>query len=154
MNVSTPTATGPSEPEDLPRGVTRHEHGRTRGFLVRKAGVRRLFSDGVHGGFAEARAAALEFHASVPVVERSRKRVPGYGYVKRVRVRYRSASGQEKQYDAWQAWFWDAEGKMESTKWSIDEHGSELAERACQAWLDEKRSGLSTAELPELAEAG
>lgn len=134
--------------ELLPRGVTRHEYDRTRGYLVRcyrlEEGVstcwlRRLFSDGVYGGREGARMAALEFHA-YHQTPREKKRTGGYGYVRLSRETWTTSTGERRSYVCWKAWHWDDDGKPSSTKWSVDQHGSDEARRRCESWLDGKRS--------------
>jgi hypothetical protein len=139
--------------EQLPRGVKRHEYNRTRGYLVRcyrlEEGIstcylRRLFSDGAYGGRAAARAAALECHAQHQVA-REKKRTNGYGYVRCERVGWKTATGECRSYLAWRVYHWDDEGKFTSTKWSIDQHGSDEAKRRCEEWLDAKRGVITEA---------
>jgi hypothetical protein len=145
----------------LPRGITRYEHRRTRGFLVRiyrselgDKPLRKLFSDGVYGGKALALGAACSWqraqHDAWPPAPRDKKRTPGYGYIQRAIRSYRTASGELRQYEALVAYFWDAEGQLGSTSWSIDTHGEEVARELCEDWLAESRRLLT----PELAEAG
>lgn len=149
----------------IPRGISRHEYGRARGWLVRvyrtedgqQKCARRLFSDGVHGGELEALEAAITWHGEQQesLAPRARKRHPGYGYVQRGRRSYRTASGEVRSYDAFVALFWDETGRLNSTSYGVEAHGEDGAEARCQAWLDGERSALSwrTGE-PELAQAG
>jgi hypothetical protein len=146
----------------IPRGITRHEYDRARGWLVRvqrtvdgrQKCARRLFSDGVHGGELGALDAAVlwqrEQQEGYP--PRERKRLAGYGYVQRGVRRYRAASGELRSYEAFVAWFWDDAGRPSSTSWSIPEHGAEEAEARCLAWLENERAELGAAE--PLAQAG
>lgn len=145
-------------PDDLPRGISRFEHGRTRGFLVRipKSGkrLRKLFSYGVHQGELGAFLAALAWRDAQLEGEspgpRVRKRVPGYGYIQRTRRSYRTEAGELRQYEAFVAWFWDDAGPR-STSWSIEQHGEATAYEACEDWLAEQRGRLPA---PTLARAG
>lgn len=137
--------------ERVPRGITRHEYGRAQGWLARVyrlvEGVsscvgRRLFSDGVYGGRAEALAAAIAWREaeleSLPVA-RAVKRVGGYGYVRRAWRRRKTASGVAREYEVFEANVWDHEGNPASTAWSIERHGESEARARCEAWLAEKR---------------
>lgn len=147
----------------IPRGITRHEYGRARGWLVRvyrteggeQKCARRLFSDGVHGGELGALDAAIswqnEQQDSVP--SRERKRLPGYGYVQRAFRSYRTASGELRSYDAFVAWFWDADGVANSTSYGVEAHGAEAAEARCRRWLDAERAALGARRV-ELAQVG
>ncbi len=142
----------------IPRGITRHEYGRARGWLVRvyrteggeQKCARRLFSDGVHGGELEALEAAIVWHGaqqeSVP--PRERKRTPGYGYVQRGLRSYRTVSGELRSYEAFVAWFWDARGRLNSTSYGIEAHGAERAESLCHQWLDAERAALTWPAAP------
>jgi hypothetical protein len=144
-------------PEELPRGITLHVYGRTRGFLARvyrtEDGVerpaRKLFSWGAYGGVTEALAAAVAWQSAQkkarPPIVREQKRVPGYGYVTRGQRSYRDAEGQQRYYPAFIAWFWDADGKPNQTSYSILEHGEAEAERLCYAWLRRERQMLDLA---------
>lgn len=144
------------------RGVSRYAYGRTKGWLARvyrtvgggeQQAVRRLFSDGVHGGYQAAYDAAeawvIATRESAPEA-RPTKRVAGYGYVRRALRKYRTASGEVRVYEAFEANVWDHEGKPSSTAWSIERHGEERAKAACEAWLAVKRSSLS----PQLDRCG
>ncbi len=146
----------------IPRGITRHEYGRARGWLVRvqrtvdgrQNCARRLFSDGVYGGELQALEAATlwqrEQQEGLP--PRSRKRLPGYGYVQRGVRRYRTTTGELRSYEAFVAWFWDDAERPSSTSWSIPEHGAAEAEARCHAWLAAERAGLGLHE--PMAQAG
>lgn len=138
----------------LPAGVTCHEYGRTRGYLVRlPAGegakeVRRLFSYGVHGGKEGALAAALAFRQGARPMEapaRASKRVPGYGYVRRTVRRYSLPSGERRQYEAFVAVCWDENGRMQSTNWSVDAHGEGRAQAECERWLERQQAAVAQA---------
>jgi hypothetical protein len=148
----------------LPRGITRYHHCRTRGFIVRVYRVergdkplRKLFSYGVYGGELEAFVAACAWQAAQheiwPPAPRERKRTPGYGYIQRALRSYRKTSGEVESYEAFVAYFWDAELALRSTSWSIEAHGEALAHELCEDWLAECRGELRSAEL-ELAKAG
>lgn len=150
------------EESSIPRGITRHEYGRARGWLVRVyrtlAGeqkcTRRLFSDGVHGGELAALEAAIRWQSEQQenVPPRERKRTPGYGYVQRALRSYRTASGELRSYDAFVAWFWDADGVANSTSYGVEAHGAEMALARCHQWLASERASLGTSKL-ELAQA-
>lgn len=137
-----------------PRGITRHEYGRARGWLVRvyrtKGGeqkcARRLFSDGVYGGELPALHAAMAWQSEQQenVPPRVSKRPPGYGYVQRGCRSYRTASGELRSYDAFVAWFWDAEGRPNSTSYGVEAHGAEAAEARCRSWLERQRAELES----------
>ena len=142
----------------IPRGVTRHEYGRTSGWLVRvyrtvggeQKCARRLFSDGVYGGELQALDAAIlwqsEQQGSLP--PRERKRTPGYGYVTRGLRSYRTASGELRTYDAFVAWFWDGDGRLNSTSYGIEAHGETEAEARCNQWLARERAELAWTRHP------
>ncbi len=147
----------------VPKGITRYEHSRTRGWLVRvyRSGAvvaRQLFSDGPHGGNEAALAAACRWQAeqelAFPVVARTKKRTPGYGYVQRIERSYRTSSGEMRSYAASAAYFWGLDDEFRSTSWSIDQHGEELAHEMCQDWLAECRSELAELDVEPLARAG
>lgn len=143
---------------DLPRGITRYEYDRTRGYLVRihrtEEGIRtckarRLFSDGVYGSRGEAKRAAVEFHAQMQG-PREKKRTGGYGYVRYSRESWKTATEEVRNYFAWRAWFWDDEGRPSSSKWSVDQHGSDEARRKAEDWLARKQAGEPGVELAEV----
>lgn len=146
----------------IPRGITRHEYGRTRGWLARvyrtvegrQRCLSKLFSDGVYGGYLEALAAAShwqsEQNGAWPPASRV-KRTPGYGYVQKAVRSYRSSSGELRSYEAMEVWFWDAEGRANSTSWSIEKHGEDEATSRCEAWLERSRAELVS---EPLAQAG
>lgn len=157
--MSDPSCRPDSEGAVPPKGITRYEHSRSRGWLVRvyrsgKVVARQLFSDGPHGGSSAALAAAAVWQAAqelaFPVVVRPKKRTAGYGYVQRVERSYRTPGGEVRRYDAFAAYFWDADEELRSTSWSIDQHGEELARELCEDWLGECRQELE----PPLARAG
>jgi hypothetical protein len=140
----------------IPKGVTRYEHSRSRGWLVRvyrlgKVVARQLFSDGPYGGREAALAAAVLWQTaqelSFPVVARSKKRTPGYGYVQRIERSYRTPGGETRRYDAFAAYFWAEADEFRSTSWSIDQHGEELARELCEDWLAECRRELRSEPL-------
>ena len=135
-------------PDELPPGITLHVYGRTRAFLARVyrgQTLRKLFSWGTWGGVEGALEAALSWQReqsdSWPPQDR-RKRVPGYGYVRRGRRSYRDAAGELQHYPAFIAWFWDANGRPNQTSYSIDEHGEANAEARCHAWLERERAAM------------
>lgn len=153
----------PAPVRAAPRGITRYEHSRSRGWLVRvyrqgKVVARQLFSDGPHGGIDEALLAActwqLEQEQAFPVVERPKKRTPGYGYVQRVERSYRTQGGETRRYDAFAAYFWGLDGELRSTSWSIDQHGEELANELCEDWLAECRRSMAEELASPLARTG
>lgn len=141
-----------SESLVIPRGITRHEYGRARGWLVRvyrtengaQKCTRRLFSDGVYGGEIDALEAAIGWHAAEQeaIPPRARKRRPGYGYVQRGMRSYRTASGELRSYDAFVAWFWDGEGRVSSTSYGVEAHGESVANERAHAWLASERAAL------------
>lgn len=150
----------------IPKGITRYEYGRTRGWLARvywtqselsgdrlQKVARKLFSDGVYGGERESLAAAVHWQSEqrASCRPREKKRLPGYGYVQRTTRRYRTVTGELRSYEAFEAWFWDAEERPCSTSWSIDSHGETLAYSRCEAWLEQLRAELA---LEPLARAG
>lgn len=151
----------------IPRGVTRHEYGRARGWLVRvyrteqgsQKCARRLFSDGVYGGDLPALEAAVRWQSEQQenVPPRDKKRAPGHGYVQRGTRSYRTVSGELRSYDAFVAWFWDAEGRPNSTSYGIEANGAEQAEALCRDWLERERRELGEPESErrghELAQA-
>lgn len=137
---------------DVPKGITRQDYGRTRGWLARvyrtvsgaQQCARRLFSDGVHGGEGPALEAAILWQGQQRGTwpPPSKKRTPGYGYVQRTTRSYRTPEGEMRSYDAFEAWFWDAEEKPRSTSWSIPSHGEEGARERCDEWLARCRDEL------------
>lgn len=137
---------------NVPRGITRHEYGRSRGWLVRvyrteqgeQKCSRRLFSDGVYGSELEALGAAIAWHAEQQelVPQRERKRTGGYGYVQRGVRSYRTPTGELRSYDAFVANVWDDAGRLNSTSYGIDAHGAERAEALCHHWLERERAAL------------
>jgi hypothetical protein len=144
----------------IPKGITRQEYGRTRGWLVRvyrtlhgeQQCARRLFSDGVHGGEFEALDAAIEWQR----LQRGtwppppKKRTAGYGYVQRTLRSYRTPAGELRTYDAFEAWFWDADERPRSTSWSIESPGEELAQARCDEWLARCRDELEGEPLAQV----
>lgn len=146
----------------IPKGITRHEYARSKGWLVRvyrtrdgeQRCARRLFSDGVYGGELEALDAATAWQQEQQENSpREKKRTPGYGYVQRAMRSYKTASGV-KSYEAFVAWFWDEQSRLSSTSWSIPTHGENEAEARCEAWLASERAKLAVSYTVPLAQAG
>lgn len=148
----------------IPRGITRYDYGRTRGWLARvyrteerpggekqQSCARKLFSDGVHGSDAAALDAAIDWQQSQPPASREKKRTAGYGYIRKATRRYRVPTGELTSYEAFEAWFWDADERPCSTSWSIDTHGEDVAYERCEEWLERMRAGLAS---EPLAQAG
>lgn len=145
----------------IPRGITRHEYGRTSGWLVRvyrttggeQKCARRLFSDGVYGGELQALDAAIEWQLeqleSRPA--RERKRTAGYGYVYRGLRSYRTVAGELRTYEAFIACFWDAQDRVNSTSYGVEAHGEAEAERRAHDWLERERRQYSWNEPPSIA---
>lgn len=133
-----------------PKGITRYDHARAHGWLARvyrtedgeSTCLRHLFSDRVHGGREAALDAAIAWRRAV-LVPRTSKRIAGYGYVRRALRTYRTATGELRSYEAFEANVWDYEGKQSSTAWSIERHGEERAKAECEAWLAGKRLSMS-----------
>lgn len=142
-----------------PRGITRHEYRKVRGWLARvyrteggeQKCTRRLFSDGVHGGELRALEAAIRWHSEQQenAPPRVSKRTPGYGYIQRGTRSYRAATGEIRTYPAFVAYFWDADGRLQSTSWSIDNHGEDQAKERCESWLAREQASLPSATLAE-----
>lgn len=158
---------GPTGGRVPPRGISRYDYGRAHGWLARvyrtvdgvSTCVRRLFSDGAYGGVEEALDAAIAWrNAQLAVLPEARpsKRVDGYGYVRRALRSYRTASGELKTYEAFEANVWDEQGKPSSTAWSIERHGEARAKAECEAWLAEKRAelGMGDGSSSELGRCG
>lgn len=140
----------------IPKGITRHAYDRTLGWLARVyrngSCLRKLFSDGVYGG----ELAALDAATAWQTEQRRQwpprsKRTPGYGYVRRTRRHYRLSSGELRGYEAFEVWVWDAEGRPNSTSWSIETHGEAVARHRCEVWLEQARQELAA---EPLAQAG
>mgnify|MGYP001586542212 CR=1 FL=1 len=134
-------------PCPLPAGITRHDYGRTRGFLARVycggQCTRRLFSYDKLGGELAAFEAALRWRSEVPRAPEGRKQSGGYGYVQRGLRSYRTATGELRYYDAFIAWFWDAEGKPSSTSYGVAAQGLSRASELCHEWLIGKQAPRS-----------
>ena len=134
-------------PFPLPAGITRHDYGRTRGFLARVYGDgrcrRRLFSYGQLGGELAAFEAATRWQAETRRAPEARKQSGGYGYVQRGLRSYRTVSGEVRYYDAFIAWFWNDEGKPASTSFGVRAHGLDGASELAEGWLARMREAAA-----------
>jgi hypothetical protein len=142
-------------PCPLPAGITRHDYGRTRGFLARVyvggQCSRRLFSYDKLGGEIAALEAALCWQSQTRQAPEARKQSGGYGYVQRGLRSYRTVSGEVRYYDAFIAWFWDEAGKAASTSFGIRAQGHDRARELCDRWLAGMQAALPHETTPSVS---
>ena len=142
----------PTEPELVPRGISRYEYRRARGWLVRverteggeRKTTRRLFSDNRHGGRSGALAAAVAFWQ----VEKTRARQlrikrRSYGYVRLEPAYYETAGGEVRRTESFCARYWNEAGQKSTLRRSCERYGFEGARRLCLDWLAERQRGAS-----------
>lgn len=145
------------KPDPCLRNITRIDHGRGRSWWVRfeRDGtlLQASFSDRQHGGCHNALRAAQrwrdEVEARLPP-PRGGNRVgmarmikpPGYHYLKRTPVSFRTPAGDLQHYDAWLCWLRVEDRKAKATRWSVDKHGDAAARAGCERWLEHQMQAL------------
>jgi hypothetical protein len=129
--------------------ITRLDYNRTHAYWVRfqmqlpgkqsPRVISRSFSDGKHGGKAQALAAAVRWrNATVRelALRTAPRRTPvGHGYVRKT-----ERSGRPV-YEGWVKL--DDQGHIARTQWIIDVWGPRVAKRNCERWLANKRKEIN-----------
>lgn len=138
------------------KNIVRFEYGRSRAWWVRierrgsKPGeeffIRKLFSDGVHGGKRKSlKAAKLYRDANLTIAPEPQyyRQPKSRGRVYReLRFYYDRNTGDRIYYPAWSAWIKDDNGRARHTGYSINKHGYNVALKMAQMWLRNHRERM------------